>query len=375
MRPVSDRFLNAITGSHTMFARARIVTPGQSGTDPDGTVVTILDGDVEIDSTADIRSTLDLTTDGTNMWPTNAADLLTPYANEIFVERGIVYGDGIREIVYLSYFRITTIEQDEAPNGPIRISGQDRMAAVVEGRLTSPRQYQAGTTLGAIFTELVTDVLPDAIIEWDDATNLSTLGRTAIVEEDRFAFLADLVTAAAKIWYFDHRGILVIKSPPEPTTPVFEVSAGEGGVLVSMGRRLTREGVYNAVVATGEAADTTYPARAVVVDDNPNSPTYWYGTFGKVPRFYSSPLLATDAQAQAAARSLLVRAVGLPYAVDLSAVPNPALEPYDPIRINYSATRRAEIHVIDKLTVPLTAAGALTATTREQQLVITAQGE
>ena len=92
-----------------------------------------------------------------------------------------------------------------------------------------------------------------------------------------------------------------------------------------------------------------------------------------MPRFYSSPLLTTQAQTAAAARSLLVRAVGLPYAVDLTAVPNPALEPYDPIRVRHPGGRLAEVHVVDKLTIPLTAGGAMPVTTRQQQTTLTSE--
>ena len=135
-----------------------------------------------------------------------------------------------------------------------------------------------------------------------------------------------------------------------------------------MSRRLTREGVYNGVVATGEGLDRETPVRAVVVDTDKTSPTYWYGPFGKVPRFFSSPLITTSGQAALAAATMLTKQLGLPYAVDLSLVPNPALEPYDPITVRYPG--RSEVHVLDRLTIPLTADGPLTASTREQTNVL-----
>jgi hypothetical protein len=350
-----------------MVTSARVVTPGQTGVNPVGTDIPILDGDVVMDGTADVRSTLDLTTDG-GLWPTRASSLLTPYGNEIHVRRGVKFGNGTVEWVSLGYFRIDTPEQRQAPTGTIRVSAQDRMAGITEARMLAPVQFPIGTTLGAIFTRLVTEVYPWATIQWDDGTNLATLGRALICEEDRYQFLADLVTAAAKTWYWDHRGVLVIKTPAASGAPVWDVTHGEGGVLVELSRRLTRRGVYNGVVATGEAADTRVPARAVAVDANPSSPTYWYGSFGKVPRFFASPLLGTNAAAQAAANTLLRQYLGLPYNVDFDAVPNPALEPGDPVNITYPG--RAETHVLDRLTVPLTASGALSASTREQTLIV-----
>lgn len=370
MRPVSDAFLRTLRGSHTMCVEARAVTPGQSGVDPDGVTIPIIGGDVRMDGSADIWGTLDLTTDGTDMWPTGASSPLAPYGQEIWVRRGIDYGAGRREWVSLGYYRIQSPDQDDAPDGPIRIVGRDRMAGLIDSRLLAPRQWDQTYTYGEVVTDLVTEVYPAAGIEWDDDTDTVQLGRQVIAEQDRHAFLAELVTSRGKIWYWDHRGVLVIQDPPDPSTPVWDVDSGEGGVLVQLGRQLTRDGVYNAVVATGEAADTETPARAVAIDDNPQSPTYFYGQFGPVPREYSSPFLTTDGQALSAARSLLLRALGLPYSVDFSAVPNPALVPYDPVRVRYSTRHGAETHVIESLTIPLTVEAAMTAATREQTRVL-----
>lgn len=355
-----------------MNIRARVCITFQTGTNPTGTVVPVEDGDVQLDSTADTRSTLSLTTDGANMWPSSSNLLLAPYGHEIFVERGIQLGGGSTEWVSLGYFRIDAPSQDQPPNGPIRISGSDRMSVVVDGRLTAPRQFTSATTFGSVVNTLVLEVLPSATIEWDDgsATSGQAIGRALVAEEDRYGFLHDLVTSRGKIFYWDHRGVLVIKDPPDPATPVFDVNHGRDGVLVSMARELSRDGVYNGVVATGEGADTSTPARALAIDNNPNSPTYWFGSFGKVPRFYSSPFVTTDIQAQSAASSILKQALGLPYSVDFTMVPAVFLEPLDAVRISYSDRASRETHVIEQLTIPLTATAAMTASTREQTVTI-----
>jgi hypothetical protein len=334
VRPVSARFLRTIAGSHTAIFRARVVAPGQTGVSPDGTEVSILGGDVKLDAGADIRSTLELQLDGSGMWPDQASDLLAPYGNELFIERGVAYGGGSTEWVSLGYFRINDVEQDDAPDGPIRVSGTDRMSGIVDAKLTDVKQYAAVTTNGAMLSDLVLDAYAAAVIEWDDAdVQTSPIGRTIIVEEDRYAKIKELVTGLGKIAYFDYRGVLLVRTPPSPDDPVWTVARGAGGVLVSAGRSLSREGVYNGVLAVGEALDTEPPARGLAVDAGAGSPTLWGGPFGKVPRTYASPLLTTDAQARLAAATVLRRSLGLPYNVDFTAVPNPALEPDDPIAV------------------------------------------
>lgn len=370
MRSVSAAFLRTVMSSHSMVARARVCSTFQTGTNPSGTTIPIFDGDVQLDGTADIRSTLDLTTDGNRLWPTHSDSMFAPYGNEIYIERGIRYSDELVEYVGLGYFRIQGPEQDDAPNGPIRITGRDRMAGIVDGRLVAPIQFLSGASLGFIMETLVTQVYPDAVIEWDDATDTAVITRSMICEQDRYAFLNDLVQSRGKIWYWDHRGILVIKSAPDPTQPVFEVHSGAGGVLLRAARHLSRDGVYNAVVATGTGADTLVPAYAVAIDNNPLSPTYYYGRFGPVPKFYTSPFLFSDTQAADAASAMLQRSIGLPYSIDLTAVPNPALEPYDPISVRPGTGQGRETHVLQKLTVPLRSAAAMAGSTREQTVVL-----
>lgn len=336
MRPVSAAFLSALRGSHRAPAQAFVVAAGQTGADPTGTEIPILSGDVQADATAAIRATLALETHGG--FPERASDDLAPYGNEIFVRRGIAFGGGRIEWVSLGYFRIQSVEQDDR-DAPVRIAAQDRMAGIVEARLISPAQFAAATTYGAVVDQLVGEVYPWATIEWDDETDGDALGRALIAEEDRWKFLDDLVTSRGKIWYWDHRGVLVIRDAPDVDEPVWEVNAGANGVLVAVSRDLSRDGVYNAVVASGEALDTTAPPRAVAVDDNPASPTYWDGAFGKVPRFYSSPFITTTGQAQTTANALLRAKLGLPYRVEFQAIVNPALEPLDPVAVNPSGAR------------------------------------
>jgi len=354
-----------------MTARARVCTTFQTGTQPTGTIIPLFSGDVFFDAHADVRATLDMTTDGHSMWPTRANSLLAPYGNEIFVERGIQYGNGTTEWVSLGYYRIESPEQQSTPpDGPIHILGRDRMAGIVDARLLAPVQFGASATYGSVVSQLVLGVYPTATIQWDSG-DTSQVGRALVAEEDRFGFLDDLVTAKGKIWYWDYRGVLVIRDQPDSTAaPVFDVDSGAGGVLVDLARRLTRERVYNAVVATGEAADTNTPVRAVAVDNNPNSPTYFYGRFGPVPRFFASPLLLSTSSATTAAQTMLRKQLGLPYTIDFTAVPNAALEPWDTIRIRYSSRYGSEKHIIDQLRIPLVSGDPMTGTTREQTVVL-----
>lgn len=360
MRPVSPRFLRALTGSHTAVFRARVCTTFQTGTDPDGVEIPIEAGDVVSASTADIRSSLDLTT--VYDWPRNSAGLLAPYGNEIYVERGIEYGNGVREWVGLGYFRINEPDQDVAPRGPIRITAPDRMAGIVDARFLTPRQFAATTTRGQLVQTLIREVYPAAVISWDEpAVRDGQVGRTITADRDRHGTLRDLVTSLGKVAYWRYDGVLRVETPPAiGDTPSWIVASGKDGVLVKLSRSITRVGIYNVVVSSGEATDTTPPVWAAVADLNPQSPTYYRGRFGPVPRFYSSPFLTTTDQCRLSSSVLLRKSLGLPYSVSAEAIPNPALEPDDLIRID------RERHLADVVTIPLDPVTPIRIETRKQ---------
>lgn len=346
-----------------MFARAVVVTTFQEGISPTGYEIPIIDGDVRADASADIRSTLSLTTSGFDAWPHQPDDLLAPYGNEIWVERGLDFGNGVKEIVGLGYHRINTTSQLLGPDGEITITAADRMAGIIDARLVAPQQFPVGSSLGNAFDVLVHEVYPDADIVYDFDAEDSTFTTSHTAEEDRYGFLNDLARSRGKIMYWDYTGRLRVESPPDPNTPVHQISSGAGGVLVEISRNLTRQGVYNAVVVNGETPTDKPPVQAVVYDDNPLSPTYWNGPFGHVPRFYYSSFITTQSAAFSAGESILQQAIGLPYNIDFQSIVNPALEPFDSLRI--TSPDRTDVHVLDSVTIPLTADRSMRGSTRK----------
>lgn len=363
---VPGAIARVLTGSHAVTFEARVCTEYQTSADPVGVPIDIIDGDVQIDGTAQIRATLNLTTEG--KWPRRATDLLAPYGNEIFVRMGIDLGARI-EWFALGYYMLSEPEQDGSATDPIRIGAPDRMQLIADSELISPIMFDQSTSVGSMFRALVNDVYPDALIVFDDDTTNTDIGRNVLVEKDRRAALADVAASFGKIMFFDGAGVLRVQSAPDETEPVWEVNAGRNGVLVDTKRRMTRQGVYNGVVATGEGADNQAPVHAVAVDDGATSPTRWGGRFGKIPKFYSSPLITTFEQAQNAAQAMLRRLLGAPYSVDFGSITNPGLQPFDPVRVTHTDGSR-EIHIVEKLSIPLSAESHMTASTREKTLVV-----
>jgi hypothetical protein len=365
MRPVSAAFNRIVRGSHSIDVTARVLTTYQEGVSPVGTDLQVIHGEVHMDSTADVRSTLTLEVNGNDMWPLEPTGLLTPYGNEVFVQRGVVVSaDGSSELVSLGYFRIYSVDQDGTTDTSITLECRDRMSGIVDARLEAPIQFQSSQSVQDVFTQLVQDVYPTATIVFDFNAAGTLLGADQVADEDRYGFLLDVARSRGKVIYWDYAGRLQVKTAPDPRVPVFDVNAGHNGVLIRLRRTLDRDGVYNAVVALGESPSGDEPVRAVARDLDPTSPTRWGGRFGKVPRFFYSAFMRTVQQASDAAVAMLQRSIGLPYNVDFSAVPNPALEPLDPILVTHED--KSELHVIETLTIPLQQDDPMSGTTRKQ---------
>ena len=361
-------FAGLVSGSHTARFRAISTTVFQTGDGPDGMPLDLAGGggSVELNGNAQIRGTGSVTVAAE--WPRAQNLDLAVYGSEVFLARGVEMGAAGVLWAPLGYYRIEQTSQSDAAKGPLTLNLQDRMATIIDSRFLAPRQWLIGTEVGTIIDEVVTEVYPGAVIIWDDDSDLAQIGRSLIAEESRYEVLATLADGLGKIFYFNGAGELVFESVPEEDDPIWTVNAGAGGVMVNADRSISRDGIYNAVVVIGEGPDDLPPVRAVAVDASPNSPTFFGGPFGRIPRFYSSPFITTQLQAQNAAASILRRSLGSSYDVGFAAVPNPALQPYDPIRVIYNDYNR-ETHVIERVTIPLNVETSLSAATRQQTVI------
>ena len=360
-------FASLVSGSHSAKFRAKVISGFQTGEDPTGNDLKLVAGSVEFDATAEVRASGDVTIVGE--WP-RARDLnLGPYGgSEVFLARGVDTGASGTLWAPLGYFRISETSQGSAAKGPLSLVLDDRMATIVDSRLMQPRQWLQGTLVGDIVNELVLEVYPEAVIVWDDDSNLAELGRSLIAEESRYEVLFTLAEGLGKIFYWDEIGQLTFLTAPDEDDPIWEVKAGTGGVMVNANRSISRDGVYNAVVVTGEGADQIMPVRAVAYDAQVSSPTFFGGPFGRIPKFYSSSFITTQEQANTTAQSILRRSLGAPYDVGLSAVPNPALRPYDAIRVVYDDGNR-ETHIVERATIPMDVTSPITVSTRQSTII------
>lgn len=364
MWPLSTVAQQTLVESHTISVRATAY--GSFG----AVDIPVGGGSITSDRSSQVRRSGTITTDP-QLWPVDPQSVLSPLGTEIQVDYGIVTLGGAIEWVPLIRGLLTESSRTRPLNGDaaIPLSLVDRAARVAEDRLTAPTQTVSGATTVTEIRRLIQETLGLGV-PVTDRTGSVQVAAVLDIERDRWAdgveVLADSIAAEV---FFDPTGNGVIRAQPLITdAAVWQVSTGELGNLVSTGDKLTRDGVYNGVVASGQRSDGTAPVSATVWDDDPNSPTYYLGTFGRKVRFYSSPMLTTVGKCQTTAAALLARVKGMDAQVTLSTIVNPALEAGDVIVLRDTETGAVQAHILDKVTVPLSPGDAQPLETRSVDL-------
>lgn len=350
MYPVSDRFLARLAESHRVATEVTLFLT-------DGSVVDLehTGGSVTVDRGQAIRRTCTVTVPDPALIPRTPSDQLATYGARLRVARGVEYGDGTTELVPVGVFRLDSVDGD-VTEGPVTLQGKDLSACIADDKFTAP-WTASGTVLGAI-TALVQRSLPDA--EIIAGISDATIGRRVFdVEGDPWAACQEIAAAAGAEVYATADGQFTVGILPDllTTIPSWEIAAEDGGTYITASRGMASDRVHNGVLARGEnTSENIPPVSALVTDDDPGSPTYWGGPFGRRPMFYSSSTLTSVGACQAAARLKLAAARAPNATGDISSLPNPALEPGDVLRIVHPDGSR-ELHQAASFTVPLDEGG------------------
>jgi hypothetical protein len=363
--PLSTPAENQLRRSHSIAVRATAYGPrGALDNLP------VVDGAVTVDSGSQVRRTATVTIGSPALWPADPLDVLSPYGAEVQLDYGIVIPRVGIEWIPLIRGVVTDVQRTRPTgNAPVELRLADRSIRVAEDRLDAPAQTVSGATVVAEITRLIQQTIPAATVV--DRTGSTQVAPVMEIERERWADgtekLADSIGAEV---FCDPQGTFVIR--PQPTladTVVWDITSGQGGILVAKTDTRSRDRVYNRVVAIGERTDGTPPVRAGVSDTDPDSPTYYGGPFGRKTYFYSSPLLTTVGQCTTAATSILARARGAGATVTVEAIVNPALDAGDVIRVHDEGI--TQTHIIDRVEIPLRPNRAQPISTRSLDLEAT----
>lgn len=368
---LQSKFLQAIRSSYKMVTIVDVWTPSTNA----WTIVPIVDGSVSGDIMSSTVRTAELTlapsaaTVGGQPIYTSRADI---YGSYIKLWRGVdIFGEIL--VAPLGVYIVTNVRRSR-PARDYRLSLADLNQPVEDARFLVPTSLPADTYVNSIQSLVrgalepnVTPVLGAVQFSVESGITGSNLFTT--IDRERGEKIRELQAASATTSYFDGEGVYQIKNDlffnAKTAASVWSVDIGEYGVLLGDDNDVSRDSVYNAVVAQGEGIDP--PVFGYAIDNGPTSPTRWTGPFGKKPRFYSNPLLTTAGQCQTAAANLLYRSISETESTNFSFLPNMLLEPGDVVTVdveNESGTIVPTKYMLHTLEYPLTAAGEMTATAR-----------
>lgn len=363
MYAVSQAFLTALRQPSIL---SRTIVTGSNGK-----TYAIANGSVELDARRNINriAELQIVPTGTQTTKSIFNELLSGSV-ELQIKRGLVLANGTTEYVSLGIFSTDTCEYNADVTGTIKWQGSDRSKKISRAKFTDPYQIASGTTLAAAGTTLLQSRWADVPVNF---TNVSeTIGVTITFEagenSDPWEVARQLFSDYGYDLHFDGNGQAVAILVPDPATSVSVFDFGTGATQLILDATISGslEKTYNGVIVTGEGTNITTPVRSEAFDTDPNSPTFYGGPYGKVPFFYSSPLLTTTTLCSVVALKILAIVKGKTTQLSWPAVVNPALEPLDVVQLNFDGTQTRA--VIDQLTIPLAPDQPMTAIARETSI-------
>lgn len=342
----------ALATSHQPYLLVEILDGQRNvlATDP-----TYLSGSVNADLTSRVARTCTITFDE-SFYPFEPGDLLAPYGNMVRVTRGIEFAEGTRFawVVFLGRIQDASLTSD----GTCTISAADPAADVIDVKFLEPQNSGAGVAVEVEVARLISDAVPLATFGTFDSFGVPVQQLTW--QLDRGQALDELATSVGAFWYCLADGSFVLRRYPwtVPNPAVVTYADGEDGSIVTWAASRSRSTVYNSLTVTGERLNGDEPVYATAADDNPASPTYIFGNFGRRHQLLRLQTPASQGAAQAAARDNLRRLTALVDAWSWAMTPDAALELGDTVSLNV-AGRSDIIQVVSGYSIPLDLSGPM----------------
>ncbi|WP_103061592.1 hypothetical protein [Actinomyces qiguomingii] len=188
------------------------------------------------------------------------------------------------------------------------------------GTLASEIRRLIGTQMGVVIDEALTDRACPSSMSWGESR-------------------IDAVYEIADAWPARLRegrdGVLYLLPPADEitTAPVRVLTDGVDGTVIGVKRSWTREQVYNRVVARGQDTDDAGRPTFQAVASQTSGPLSVTGPYGIVTRFWSSPLVTSQAIAARSAQTMLASSIRRATTIPVELAPDPSLQLDEPVRL------------------------------------------
>lgn len=316
---------------------------------------TYLSGSVNADLNSRVARTCNITFDE-SYYPFEPDDLLAPYGNMVRISRGIEFAEGTRFgwVVFLGRIQDASLSSD----GTCTISAADPASDVIDAKFFDPENSSAGVLVETEVTRLIADAVP--LAEFGTFDSFGVPVQQLTWQLDRGQALDELATSVGAFWYCLADGSFVLRKYPwtVPNPAVVSYADGPDGSIVAWAANRSRSTVYNSLTVTGERLNGDEPVYATALDDNPGSPTYIFGNFGRRHQLLRLQTPASQGAAQGAAADNLRRLTALVDSWSWAMTPDAALELGDTVSLNV-AGRSDIIQVVASYSIPLDLSGPM----------------
>lgn len=294
----------------------------------------------------------------------------TPELHTLTVD---VQPGNVIELVPLITAGISSVEVSDAREGMnISMAGSDRSREIQRNRLLENYVVPVGTNYTQAIQDLIAAKRPSTTFSFEATAYVTpelVFGSSGDqAGGDPWKYAREMAQSIGMEVFFDVMGVCILRKVPDPQ-PIDKVATYEEGpqsMLLYVNKRIDDEETRNAILVSGESTSNSAPIRGYAEDNDPNSPFYVNGPFGKVPGFFQSGYVRTQAQADELAAAILRQRLGNTETARIISTVNPALEPGDLILVKRSASKVNAHYVIDKLTIPLGAQEPLNIGIRER---------
>jgi hypothetical protein len=207
-------------------------------------------------------------------------------------------------VVKLGRFSIQSwAEQDD---GSIQVETTGMLQRIATNRLTSPI---APWTTGTLLSEFRRLLPPEFTVTVDPALVDRPCPQSMSWADSRIDALYEIAEAwpARLRTSTDGWRLLLLPPLPEVPDPIITLTDGERGVVIQAPDGDSRDEKFNRIVGRSTQTDDFGSPAIQAIAEQDSGPMSVYGNYGVVTKFWSSPLVDTQATAQKSVDTLLAK--------------------------------------------------------------------
>lgn len=188
---------------------------------------------------------------------------------------------------------------------------------------------------------------------------------------NRAQALNDLADGGSAIWQDNRTGGFTVYANPYSVFPTpaagLTLRDGVNGTIVHVNHTQARQYIYNMVTVVVERTDGSAPIRVSVFDNDPNSDTYFGGSFGRRNKTIKVQMPIDYASAVAVGYRLLQQSLALTETWEVTCPFMPLVDQGDILGVYYDGVVHAT--VVESVTINLAASGETKLTCRRIQFI------